>query len=120
MSNIINNSNPDEMLKISKKIAQYADNLKKDMKFTDILSEYENITDDNLWKTFVYSDDPEGDRTYNLFLYDDYKLDFYEETTQLNYIDEETHQNFLKRSILNENDILIKNREKIIDEKNRC
>lgn len=64
-------------------------NLKKDMKFTDILSEYENITDDNLWKTFVYSDDPEGDRTYNLFLYDDYKLDFYEETTQLNYIDEE-------------------------------
>lgn len=29
---LINNSNPDEMLKISKKIATYADNLKKDMK----------------------------------------------------------------------------------------
>ncbi len=29
---LINNSNPDEMLKISKKIATYADNLKRDMK----------------------------------------------------------------------------------------
>ena len=29
---MINNSNPDEMLKISKKIATYADNLKRDMK----------------------------------------------------------------------------------------
>lgn len=32
MSKLINNSNPDEMLKISKKIAVYADGLKKDMK----------------------------------------------------------------------------------------
>jgi uncharacterized protein YukE len=32
MSKLINNSNPDEMLKISKKIALYAENLKKDMK----------------------------------------------------------------------------------------
>jgi uncharacterized protein YukE len=32
MSKLINNSNPDEMLKISKKIAIYADGLKKDMK----------------------------------------------------------------------------------------
>lgn len=32
MNKLINNSNPDEMLKISKKIALYADNLKKDMK----------------------------------------------------------------------------------------
>ena len=31
MNKLINNSNPDEMLKISKKIATYADNLKKDM-----------------------------------------------------------------------------------------
>jgi uncharacterized protein YukE len=32
MNELINNSNPDEMLKISKKIALYADGLKKDMK----------------------------------------------------------------------------------------
>lgn len=32
MNKLINNSNPDEMLKISKKIATYADNLKRDMK----------------------------------------------------------------------------------------
>lgn len=32
MDKLINNSDPDEMLKISKKIAQYADELKKDMK----------------------------------------------------------------------------------------
>lgn len=31
MNRLINNSNPDEMLKISKKIAVYADNLKRDM-----------------------------------------------------------------------------------------
>ena len=31
MNKLINNSNPDEMLKISKKIATYADNLKRDM-----------------------------------------------------------------------------------------
>lgn len=32
MNSLINNSNPDEMLKISKLIAEYADGLKKDMK----------------------------------------------------------------------------------------
>lgn len=32
MGNLINNSNPVEMLKVSKKIALYADNLRKDMK----------------------------------------------------------------------------------------
>ena len=32
MNKLINNSNPDEMLKISKKIATYADDLQKDMK----------------------------------------------------------------------------------------
>lgn len=32
MNRLINNSDPDEMLKISKKIALYADNLQKDMK----------------------------------------------------------------------------------------
>ena len=32
MNKLINNSNPDEMLKISKKIAVYAENLKKEMK----------------------------------------------------------------------------------------
>lgn len=32
MNKLINNSNPDEMLKVSKKITLYADNLKKDMK----------------------------------------------------------------------------------------
>ena len=32
MNKLINNSNPDEMLKISKKIASYAENLKKDMR----------------------------------------------------------------------------------------
>lgn len=32
MNNQINNSNPDEMLKISKKIFNYAEDLKKDMK----------------------------------------------------------------------------------------
>ena len=32
MNRTINNSDPDEMLKISKKIASYADDLKKDMK----------------------------------------------------------------------------------------
>ena len=69
-------------------------NLRKDMKFVDILLEYQKIDNENLWKTFVYSDDPEGDRTYNLFLYDDYKLDFYEETTQLNFIDGELADRF--------------------------
>ncbi len=64
-------------------------NLSADMKFVDILSEYRKINDENIWKSFVYSDDPEGDRTYSLFLYDDYSLDYYEETTQLSYIDEE-------------------------------
>lgn len=32
MNNLINNSNPEEMIKVSKKIALYADNLRKDMK----------------------------------------------------------------------------------------
>jgi len=32
MNKLINNSNPDEMLKISKKIAVYAENLKREMK----------------------------------------------------------------------------------------
>ena len=32
MNKVIHNSDPDEMLKISKKIAVFADNLKKDMK----------------------------------------------------------------------------------------
>jgi WXG100 family type VII secretion target len=32
MNELINNSDPDEMLKIAKKIATYADNLKQDMK----------------------------------------------------------------------------------------
>ncbi len=32
MGKLINNSNPVEMLKVSKKIASYADNLRKDMK----------------------------------------------------------------------------------------
>lgn len=32
MDKMINNSNPDEMLKASKKITAYAENLKKDMK----------------------------------------------------------------------------------------
>lgn len=32
MNKFINNSNPDEMLAMSKKIALYADNLRKDMK----------------------------------------------------------------------------------------
>lgn len=32
MNKLINNSNPDEMLKISKRIAVYANDLKKDMK----------------------------------------------------------------------------------------
>lgn len=32
MNKLINNSNPDEMLKMSKRIASYADSLKKDMK----------------------------------------------------------------------------------------
>lgn len=32
MNKLINNSNPDEMLKISKKIATYAENLTRDMK----------------------------------------------------------------------------------------
>ena len=31
MNKLINNSNPDEMLKISKKIASYAEKLKRDM-----------------------------------------------------------------------------------------
>ena len=32
MNKLINNSNPEEMIKVSKKIALYADNLRKDMK----------------------------------------------------------------------------------------
>ena len=32
MNNLINNSNPEEMIKVSKKIALYADDLRKDMK----------------------------------------------------------------------------------------
>ena len=31
MNNLINNSNPEEMIKVSKKIALYADNLRKDI-----------------------------------------------------------------------------------------
>ena len=69
-------------------------NLRKDMSFESILLEYQKIDNENLWKTFVYSDDPEGDRTYTLFLYDDYKLDFYEVTTHFSYIDEELADRF--------------------------
>ena len=42
MNQLINNSDPGEMLKVSKKIASYADTLKKDMKNLEIFKKRKN------------------------------------------------------------------------------
>ncbi len=52
MNKLINNSNPDEMLKISKKIATYADNLKRDMK--KLLSTHQGMH--SCWSGKQYDD----------------------------------------------------------------
>lgn len=52
MNKLINNSNPDEMLKISKKIAIYAENLKKDMK--KLLSTHQGMQ--SSWSGKQYDD----------------------------------------------------------------
>jgi len=49
---LINNSNPEEMLKISKKIATYADNLKRDMK--KLLSTHQGMH--SAWSGKQYDD----------------------------------------------------------------
>jgi uncharacterized protein YukE len=80
-NNLINNSNPDEMLKISKKIAAYADTLKKDMKkllgthqgmhscwsgkqyddFTRAIEEANKVIEKQAEKLLVISKDVEND-----------------------------------------------------------
>ncbi len=81
MNKMINNSNPDEMLKISKKIALYAENLKKDMKklvqthqgmhsswsgkqyddFTQAITEANAVIEKQTEKLLVISKDVEND-----------------------------------------------------------
>lgn len=80
-NHLINNSNPDEMLKISKKIAAYADTLKKDMKkllsthqgmhscwsgkqyddFTKAIEEANKVIEKQAEKLLVISNDVEAD-----------------------------------------------------------
>ena len=81
MNKLINNSNPDEMLKISKKIAAYAENLKRDMKklvgthqgmraswsgkqyddFTRAIDEANQVIEKQAEKLIVISHDVESD-----------------------------------------------------------
>ena len=81
MNKLINNSNPDEMLKISKKIAAYAENLKRDMKklvsthqgmhsswtgkqyddFTRAIDEANKVIEKQAEKLIVISHDVESD-----------------------------------------------------------
>ena len=81
MNKLINNSNPDEMLKISKKINEYAENLKRDMKkllsthqgmhsswsgkqyddFTKAIEDANKVIDAQAEKLIVISHDVEND-----------------------------------------------------------
>ena len=60
MNTQINNSNPDEMLKISKKIEAYADGLKKDMK--KLLQTHQGMH--NSWSGKQYDDFSKADTLY--------------------------------------------------------
>ncbi len=53
-------------------------NLRKGMKFIDILEEYKQIDDERIWTAFVYNDDLEGERHYDIYLYDGEELDYCE------------------------------------------